>query len=82
LYERFEFHHTPKHGSWLNTAEIEQSALVRTCLARHIPDEATLKREAQAWAEERNQKGSSGRLALYHCRRPHQIEALISKFSR
>lgn len=56
LRSRFEFHYTPKHGSWLNMAEIELSALVRTCLDRRIPDQATLLREAQAWADERNQK--------------------------
>ncbi len=56
LRERFEFHYTPKHGSWLNMAEIELSALVRTCLNRRIPDQATLYRETQAWADERNQK--------------------------
>ena len=53
---RFEFHYTPKHGSWLNMAEIELNALVRSCLNRRIPDQATLHREVQAWVEERNQK--------------------------
>ncbi len=56
LRERFEFHYTPKHGSWLNMAEIELSALVRTCLNRRIPDQTTLHQEAQAWADERNRK--------------------------
>ncbi len=56
LRNRFEFHYTPKHGSWLNMAEIELSALVRSCLNRRIPDQATLSQEAQAWAEERNRK--------------------------
>jgi hypothetical protein len=56
LRARFEFHYTPKHGSWLNMAEIELSALVRSCLNRRIPDQATLHREVQAWVEERNQK--------------------------
>jgi len=56
LRERFEFHYTPKHGSWLNMAEIELSALVRTCLKRRIPDKETLRWEVQAWADERNQK--------------------------
>jgi len=56
LRNRFEFHYTPKHGSWLNMAEIELSALVRTCLDRRIPDQVTLLREAQAWADERNRK--------------------------
>ncbi|MCL6539731.1 MAG: IS630 family transposase, partial [Roseiflexus sp.] len=43
-------------GSWLNMAEIELSALVRSCLNRRIPDQAALHREVQAWVEERNQK--------------------------
>jgi hypothetical protein len=54
LVERFEFHFTPKHGSWLNMAEIELSALVRQCLARRIPDTQTLTHEVQAWQQQRN----------------------------
>jgi hypothetical protein len=52
--ERFEFHFTPKHGSWLNMAEIELSALVRQCLDRRLPDIETLTEEVQAWQQERN----------------------------
>lgn len=51
---RFEFHFTPKHGSWMNIAEIELSALARGCLARRIPDRATLARELDAWQRNRN----------------------------
>ena len=54
LAKRFEFHYTPKHGSWLNMAEIELSALGRQCLARRIPDPACLSREVSAWEKERN----------------------------
>ena len=54
LVERFEFHFTPKHGSWLNMAEIELSALGRQCLAGRIPDKASLITEVNAWEEERN----------------------------
>ena len=54
LVERFEFHYTPKHGSWLNMAEIELSALVRQCLDRRIPDKETLIREVKAWQDPRN----------------------------
>lgn len=54
LVERFEFHFTPKHGSWLNMAEIELSALVRQCLDRRVPDISTLTHEIQAWQEQRN----------------------------
>ena len=54
LVERFEFHFTPKHGSWLNMAEIELSALVRQCLDRRLPDLETLTDEVQAWQQQRN----------------------------
>jgi transposase len=56
LVNRFEFHFTPKHGSWLNMAEIELSALSRQCLNRRIPDELTLHQEVQAWVTDRNSK--------------------------
>ena len=54
LVGRFEFHFTPKHGSWLNMAEIELSALGRQCLAGRIADQPTLITETRAWEEERN----------------------------
>jgi hypothetical protein len=54
LAERFEWHHTPKHGSWLNVAECELSVLARQCLDRRIPDLDTLKREVAAWERARN----------------------------
>lgn len=54
LIERFEFHYTPKHGSWLNMAEIELSALVRQCLDRRIPNKDILIREVKAWEDQRN----------------------------
>jgi hypothetical protein len=55
LKARFEFHFTPKHGSWMNMAEIELSALTRGCLARRIPDRPTLAAELHAWQSDRNQ---------------------------
>ena len=54
LAERFEWHYTPKHGSWLNVAEMELSVLARQCLDRRIPDAAALKREVAAWEKTRN----------------------------
>jgi len=54
LIGRFEFHYTPKHGSWLNMAEIELSTLARQCLDRRLPDIETLTREFLAWQERRN----------------------------
>lgn len=54
LAERFEIHYTPKHGSWLNVAEIELSVFTRQCLDRRISDRVTLHQEAQAWYRKRN----------------------------
>ena len=60
LARRVEFCYTPVHGSWLNMAEIEISALVRQCLkGRRLADEGTLRRETKAWEEERNRLGAS-----------------------
>lgn len=57
IAERLEIHYTPKHGSWLDMAEIEIGVMVRQCLDRRIPDQNTLKREIKAWQDERNKKG-------------------------
>lgn len=54
LADRLEIHHTPKHGSWLNIAEIELSALGRQCLDRRIPDKDILQHEVAAWEAGRN----------------------------
>ena len=54
LAERLELHYTPKHGSWLNIAEIELSVLARQCLDRRIADVATLTAEVAAWEQARN----------------------------
>ena len=54
LSSRLELVHTPKHGSWLNIAEIELSVFSRQCLNRRIPDLETLRSEAEAWQEYRN----------------------------
>ena len=56
LINRFEFHYTPKHGSWLNMAEIELGILIRQCLSRRIADKATLASEVKAWQNDRNAK--------------------------
>jgi hypothetical protein len=54
IAKKLEFHYTPKHGSWLNIAEIELSVFSRQCLDRRIPDEETLKSEIKKLEEERN----------------------------
>ena len=56
IADRLEIHYTPKHGSWLDMAEIEIGVLSRQCLDRRIPDQATLKREIKAWQNARNQR--------------------------
>jgi hypothetical protein len=54
ILAKLEFHHTPRHGSWLNQAEIEISIIERRCLSRPVPDSATLQQRVKALAEERN----------------------------
>jgi hypothetical protein len=54
LFERFEWHYTPKHGSWLDMAESELGVLATQCLARRIPDKPALIREVAAWEAHRN----------------------------
>ncbi len=59
LAERLEIHYTPKHGSWLNMAEIELSALIGQCLDRRIPDLETMDRHIAAWEQDRNNRESN-----------------------
>jgi len=55
LVERFEWHYTPKHGSWLDLAEVRNSAVLSSqCLDRRIPDKQTLVEEIAAWEQDRN----------------------------
>ena len=57
LKNKVEFHFTPKHGSWLNMAELELSALSRQCLDRRIESQEALAQEARAWEQQRNERG-------------------------
>lgn len=59
LLDRLEFHHTPKHGSWLNMAEIELAALTKQCLDRRIKDLPTLQTEIAAWNTHRNNNSNT-----------------------
>ena len=70
LLSRLEIHYTPKHGSWLNIAECELSALTRQCLKRRIPDLPTLTKETKAWERNRNnsQKGVEWRFTTKDAR--------------
>jgi hypothetical protein len=56
IAKKLEFHYTPKHGSWLNIAEIELAVLSNMCLSQRIPDEATLRRHVESNIRERNAK--------------------------
>ena len=54
IIRKLEFHHSPKHGSWLNMAEIEFSVLAGQCLDRRLPDSDTVRTEVAAWETQRN----------------------------
>ena len=56
IADRLQVHYTPKHGSWLNQAEIEFAILTRQCLDRRIPDAPTLEHEVAAWEDDRNER--------------------------
>jgi len=56
IWDRFEFIYTPKHGSWLNMAEIELNVLMGQCLNRRIDNIATIRKETRAWEKDRNNK--------------------------
>ena len=86
ILEKLEFHHTPKHGSWLNMAEIEFSALSRQCLNRRTPDIQTLRKQVDAWETVRNnnQNVSTGNSLLSRLAQPwpdaiphHQMDDLL-----
>jgi hypothetical protein len=59
LADKLEIHYTPKHGSWLNMAEIELSALQRQCLARRLGNRVTMEREVVAWVAARNRAATT-----------------------
>lgn len=61
IADKLEIHHTPKHGSWLNVAEIELSVLARQCLDRRIATADELRREVTAWEEPRNDRAAEVR---------------------
>ncbi|QDR80270.1 IS630 family transposase ISSac1 [Sporomusa termitida] len=59
LAKRLEIHYTPKHGSWLNIAEIELNVMTLQCLGRRIPTIDLLNRELSAWEQQRNSAGKT-----------------------
>ena len=66
LVQRLEFHYTPKHGSWLNMAELEFAILSRQCLGRRLQDRTTLQREIAAWKAERNRARAKAHWHFHH----------------
>jgi len=58
LAQRLEIHYTPEHGSWLNMAEIENSAMARQCLSRRIPEKQVMEEETSVWSKQRNEAGA------------------------
>jgi len=91
LLDRIEWHYTPKHGSWLNMAELELSVLSRQCLRQRIPDREALQQAVSAWAAARNQDGvgidwrfgiEDARVTLAHCYPiPEQDSSAMSEHS-
>ena len=77
IAERLEIHYTPKHGSWLNMAEIEIGVLDRQCLDRRIPSQEILERETGAWENQRNRQGFRADWRFTTADAPHQAQVPI-----
>ena len=77
LIERFEWHYTPKHGSWLDMAESELAVLTRQCLSRRTPDKQTLEKDAAAWERQPKQAPRQSRLAIHNSPRPRQTQKAV-----
>jgi hypothetical protein len=82
LADKLELHDTPKHGSWLNMAEIELAVLAGQCPDRRLADRATLEREVEAWQAARNGVRSWGQLAVHDRRCPDQAQAPLPRNSQ
>ena len=78
VIQRLEFHYTPKHGSWLNMAEIEFSVFSNQCLNRRIEDEVSLKREIAALGDRTKSGWGNYRVEVHYHRRPEQASAYLS----
>ena len=75
--ERLEIHYTPKHGSWLDMAEIELAVLARQCLDRRIPDQETLRKDTWPLGEPAQPRRRC-RLAFHYRGRPYQAQVPLS----
>ena len=79
IARKLEIHYTPKHGSWLNIAEIELNAMTRQCLSRRIEDIDTLRKELAAWEVKRNQDATK---TQWHFTSANAREKLISLYPK
>ena len=77
IAERLEIHYTPKHGSWLNMAEIEIGVLARQCLDRRIANQDILRGEVNAWQNQRNRDVIRVDLALHYRGCAHQAKVTL-----
>ena len=77
---RFEWHDTPKHGSWLDMAKSELAPLFTQRLDRRIPDKPELTAEVAAWEQRRNKHHAKARLAIHNRRRSREAREAISSF--
>ena len=75
LLRKLEFHYTPKHGSWLNMAEIEISIVSRQCLKQRIGEQAQLRQETVAWVAKRNEQ----KAMIYWCFDVHQARTKLAR---
>jgi hypothetical protein len=80
LTSRLEIHHTPKHGSWLNMAEIELSVLKGQCLDRRIADMSTMKTEVLAWEKRRNNSANAINWQFTTAEARIKLKSLYPKF--
>jgi len=81
LRERFEFVYTPKHGSWLNMAEIELHVLNHQCLKRHIPEQDKIEREINAWQRDRNLKKATIKWQFTNKKARVKLKSLYPSYS-
>lgn len=79
IAKRLEIHYTPKHGSWLNMAEIELNVMTRQCLSRRINNINTLRKELSVWEVERNERTAG---ISWHFRTSDAREKLISLYPK
>ena len=80
LASRLDIHHTPKHGSWLNMAEIELSVLKGQCLDRRIADMSTIKTEVLAWEKRRNNSANAINWQFTTAEARIKLKSLYPKF--